>query len=71
MTIELKITRHPDGKIDVNGPIQDKFFCYTMLEIARDAIQELHAKQAAEGPRIEVPRMMVRGDITGNGDNKR
>lgn len=36
-----------DGKISVNGPLQNKILCYGMIESARDAVNEFHAKQNA------------------------
>jgi hypothetical protein len=66
---ELNITRHPNGAVEVTGPVEDKFFCYGLLETARDAIFEHHAKKNAK-PAIEVPRMMLHADLPGNGKSQ-
>jgi hypothetical protein len=36
----LIITILPDGRVNVHGPIENKFLCYGMLESAKDAIRE-------------------------------
>lgn len=35
----LTIILHPNGNVDVNGPLQDKILCYGLLEIAKDLIR--------------------------------
>jgi hypothetical protein len=38
--VQLIISVMSDGRINVNGPINDKMTCYGLLECARDAINE-------------------------------
>jgi hypothetical protein len=44
MRAQLTITIEDDGRINVNGPINDKLLSYGMLECARDAIKDHAAK---------------------------
>lgn len=50
-TVQILITLHPDGRIDVAGPVQDKLFCYGLIECAKDVIRDY--KPAA----IVVPKL--------------
>jgi hypothetical protein len=45
------------GKINVTGPIQDKVFCYGLIEAAKDAIRTYADKQkdSAIIPVIAMP----------------
>lgn len=52
MPIQLVITIEDNGAVNVQGPIKDKLRAYGMLEVAKDAINEFHAQQAA---RVTVP----------------
>lgn len=36
--MKLEITLYPDGKINVNGPLEDKVFCLGLMEMAKEAI---------------------------------
>ena len=38
--IELKIMINDDGQVGVQGPLDDTFKCYAMLEVARDVIHD-------------------------------
>jgi len=38
--VVLTITLNTDGTFNINGPIYDRGLCYSMLEMARDAIYE-------------------------------
>lgn len=49
-----------NGQLKISGPIQDKMLCYGMLELAKDAIRDMHAK-AAEGPKIETAPPAIAG----------
>jgi hypothetical protein len=48
---QLIIRIQPDGSVNVSGPLDNKAMCYMMLECARDAIHDLHLKNA-ESKRI-------------------
>ena len=37
---QLIITQNTDGSVTVSGPIDQKMWCYGMLEMARDAIKD-------------------------------
>lgn len=41
---KLVIEILPDGRLNVNGPIENKMLCYGMLELAKDAIRD-HAEK--------------------------
>jgi hypothetical protein len=45
------------GAVTVNGPIQNAMFCYGVLEMARQAIQNF-AAEAAKGQRILPANVM-------------
>ncbi len=57
MEIKLVITRLENGQVQVQGPINDKFLSYAMLESARDAIKD-HTDALAKEPQI-MPVSMV------------
>lgn len=40
MKLELTITMDQNSAVTVSGPIGNKAVCYTMLELAKDAIRE-------------------------------
>ncbi len=48
--LTLTIMMEEDGRIGVNGPIDNKILCYGMLELAKQAIQAYQS-----GPKILVP----------------
>jgi hypothetical protein len=50
---ELKIEINERGDVSVIGPVQNKLVAYGMLELARDAIKDLHDRAASEN-RIAV-----------------
>jgi len=52
--ITLTISFEPGQPLEVSGPVHDKLFCYGLLEMARDAIQEHAARQAAAAPSIQI-----------------
>lgn len=58
---ELIIRITTEGKVEIQGPIHDKFLCYAMLESARDAIQEYVAVQAKSAiiPANSLPDMLA------------
>ena len=45
-TIRLEITLYPDGICNVSGPIPNKALCYSMLELARDAVKDFNNKKS-------------------------
>lgn len=57
----ITITMTPEGQINVSGAITNKVMAYGLLEAAKDAIRDFHAKQT--GPHI-VP---VTGRLNGHG----
>ncbi len=44
---QLAITMDDAGRINVNGPIENRVLCYGLLEAAKDAIKS-HAEQSAQ-----------------------
>jgi len=58
----LTITLEDDGKINVNGPVQDKILCFGLLKIAEFAVKEyVHNK-------VVVPNFIFPKDLKGNGN---
>ena len=53
--VTLSITFEPNGKLTVNGPIDNKVLCYGILELARDVIQQ-RAKITLPTP-VEAARL--------------
>jgi hypothetical protein len=43
---ELIIRLTTEGKVEVQGPIDNKLVCYGLLEAGRDAIKEYHDAKA-------------------------
>ena len=56
--VTLSITFNPDGTVSVTGPIQDKAICYSMLEMARDAICEKHMETRIVRPKGGIMNFM-------------
>jgi len=50
--VQLVLTLDDNGKLGVNGPIQNKIFVLGMLELAKEAICEYHKQQAQ---RVQPP----------------
>jgi hypothetical protein len=42
--IVLKITRTPEGNVQVEGPLDNKMLCYGMLGIAHEAVMKAGSK---------------------------
>ena len=56
--VSLTIVFDPaSGAVAVNGPINNPMFCYGLLEMARQAIQN-YAAEAAKGQRIVPANVM-------------
>lgn len=49
MDATITITMTADGRINVTGAITNKVMAYGLLEAAKDAIRDFHAKQAEAG----------------------
>jgi hypothetical protein len=49
------IIKFDKGQVSVTGPIQDKMVAYALLEMARDVIQEFHARAAADNRIVTAP----------------
>ena len=71
---QLVITLEDDGRISVEGPIENKIACYGLLEGARDAIQKHHAMRAAAGggpgiavPNAELAAQLLKRSLNGTG----
>lgn len=45
MPAQLVITLDDQGKLGLQGPINNKLLCYGLLELAKDAIVSHHAEQ--------------------------
>ena len=53
--MKLEITFEPTKGVQVTGPINDKILAYGLLEAAKDAITEYHARLASEKRIVEAP----------------
>jgi hypothetical protein len=57
---KLVIELLPGGKINVNGPINDKMLCYAMMELAKDCIREFIARQQ-QSPIVTAQIVPIQG----------
>ena len=58
--IKLTITLLPDGRLNVEGPINDQLFSFGLLEMAKDAIRDHVARLKAQAAaRAIVPAGMI------------
>lgn len=48
---QLVLTLRANGNVEVSGPVENRLLCYSILEFAKDAIQEHHLGK----PRIARP----------------
>ena len=71
---QLMITLHKNGSVSVQGAVENKAACYGLLEAAKDAIREHHARVAAgtSAPGIAVPspdfsRMLLKRSMSQGG----
>lgn len=56
MKARITITLEDDGKVGINGPLEDKMFCLRLLNIAYDLVSEYKAEK-----RIVEPSIMTAG----------
>lgn len=54
---QMLLVINADGSFGVQGPLDDKILCYGMLEAAKDAIRDHHAKKAQSPLLIGIPPM--------------
>jgi hypothetical protein len=52
-----------DGKVDINGPLNDKGLCYMLLELARDGIQDFAKRQADVQNLTKMTGPVIEGEI--------
>ena len=66
-TLVLTLNQRTGG-IQVNGPIDNKFLCYGILEVAKDAIRDYVAQKRAEIAAQEiVPAFTIPPNLRKNG----
>ena len=60
-SVVLTIEKKPTGEVHVNGPIDNLYVCYGLLELAKDAIRNHNARKRPQAPSsgIIVPQMHV------------
>lgn len=46
--VQLVITLFPDGRVNLQGPITDRIFCYGLLEMAREIIYDFAKSQKVD-----------------------
>jgi hypothetical protein len=44
--VQLVIMMTADGRVGVQGPIDNKMLCYGLLEVAKEAIHDHHVEKA-------------------------
>ena len=54
MNQKIVIELLPNGQIQVSGPIENKIFCYGLLEAAKDAIREHVAQKMIQVPQLSI-----------------
>ena len=54
--IELSIVLHPNGRIEVRGPIQDKILTYGLLALAHEELRRHWAAQ--DQAQIVIPETL-------------
>jgi hypothetical protein len=59
--LSLTIMMEEDGRIGVNGPIDNKILCYGMLELAKQAIQAYEPGRKIVTPNGSVPVNLEKG----------
>lgn len=60
--VQLLIEINAQGKVEVTGPVHDKFTCYALLEAARDVIKDYG--DAAAKSHIQIAPAGAVPDIT-------
>lgn len=60
--VVFTITLQPDGRVDINGPLENKVICFGLLTIAQHLVHEYRKPGA-----IQVPRLVNPGLPPGNG----
>ncbi len=56
-TTKLTITLSPNGKVQVEGPVDQVMLCFGLLEVAKDVIRT-HAQKQAESPIIPLHALL-------------
>jgi hypothetical protein len=57
MQIQITISMDDNGKISVNGPIENKLVCYGLLESAKDAIRNYVIPKIQPATEADVARL--------------
>lgn len=52
--VEMKIVMNESGEVNVTGPLENKVFCYGLLELAKEAIAQRAAPPAAASRIVPV-----------------
>lgn len=58
--VKIEITMDDQGRIGVNGPLQDKILCFGLLELAKAAVHEFGRNKSGLIPAIEIPSELLR-----------
>lgn len=53
--IQLIVTRGPDGRVNVNGPLEDKLTCLKLLAIAAQAVCDFEPRRIALPNGVQIP----------------
>jgi hypothetical protein len=57
MQCQILITLEDDGRVNVNGPLENKLLCYGLLEVAKETIvifQQQMAKKVQPATEVEL-----------------
>jgi hypothetical protein len=52
----LTITLSEDGRVELNGPLQDRLLCYGLLETAKEIVSKAGQVEFERKPQITVAR---------------
>ena len=56
-TTKLTIILSPNGKVQVEGPVDQVMLCYGLLDVAKDVIR-MHAQQKAESSIVPLHTLL-------------
>lgn len=53
MAIVFTVTLRDDGRVGIDGPLDDHFFCLGLLEEAKEAVRNYTKAKAAKAPLVQ------------------
>lgn len=58
--LQILVTRDPQGRVNVNGPLEDKLTCLKMLAIAMQAVCDFEPRRIALPTGVQIPPALSR-----------